>query len=268
MHPRWEPWLDELPFGRVLYDCIDDLAVHAPDPALRVRVARLEERLLARCDGALATAEVLLADLRRRRPELPLRLVRNGVDDVGFQRAAQGPRPADLPRGHPLVGFVGALYEWLDWELVRAVARACPEVDFAFVGPRAGEAAGEPAPGLANVRLLGPRPYADVPRYVAAFDACWVPFRVDRVGRAANPVKLYEYLALGKPACSTPVADLNSFEGLVSAAEGAEAMTQALRAALAEGAARATERRAFAARNGWSARAAEVLAFAGSLARV
>ncbi len=267
VNPAWEPWLDELPFAKVIYDCIDDLRVHAPGAARLQQLRAMEERLLMRCDGALVTAEVLGEGLLERRAALPLQLVRNGVDELRFQaRAEAGPSPPELDAARrPIVGFVGALYEWIDWSLIREVALALPAVDFLFVGPRAAATPAEPFGSLSNVRLLGPRPFADVPTYIAGFDACWVPFRVDEVGLAANPVKIYEYLALGKPVCSTQVADLESFEGLVRCAGSSAEMISALGAALEEGARRGEERRAFAARNSWSARAEEVLAFAAGL---
>jgi hypothetical protein len=258
--PFWAPWLAELPFGRVVYDCIDVLDVQVPRPRLAETYRRWEEELLARCDGAVVTAEVLGDDLRARRPGLPVATVRNGVDDAWFQlRAAQDPRPAELAGvDRPVVGFVGALYHWIDWALIDAVSAACPDLAFVFVGPH--DARGLPAAlaSRANVRFLGPRPYAHVPAYVQAFDASWVPFRTDAVGRAANPVKIYEYLALGKPVVSTAVADLAMFEGLVEHVDDVDQAVLALRAALAEGDARAGERRAFAARNSWRARVAEL----------
>lgn len=267
VNPAWEPWLCELPFAKVVYDCIDDLRVHVPDPVQRAVVFEMEERLLERCDGALVTAEILGDDLHARRPELPLRLVRNGVDDHRFQSyAAEHPTPAeltDVPR--PIVGFVGALYEWVDWSLIREVASAMPQVDFVFVGPRDASTSKDPCAGLANVHLLGQRAFEEVPAYIEGFDVCWVPFRVDEIGLAANPVKLYEYLALGKPVCSTQVADLDSFEDLVYRAGSSSEMIEALRGALEEGGEGGEARRAFAARNSWRARAAEVLEFAAGL---
>ena len=89
----------------------------------------------------------------------------------------------------------------------------------------------QPRAGQRNVRVLGPRPYAHVPAYVQAFDVCWVPFDQSQVSRAANPVKIYEYLALGKPVVSTPVADTETFGGLVHVGRSADEIAALLRAA-------------------------------------
>ena len=98
------------------------------------------------------------------------------------------PRPADVPTGQrPIIGFVGALYEWIDWKLIADVTRGLPECDFVFVGPHDGRSSTELLADAANVSFLGPRPYDRVPAYMKAFDACWVPFDQSRVSRAANP---------------------------------------------------------------------------------
>jgi glycosyltransferase involved in cell wall biosynthesis len=216
----------------------------------------------------VASAQVLADDLRARRAHLPVTTVRNGVEFDRFAASASAPRPHDLPPpARPLIGFVGALYDWIDWPLIAATARAMPEAEFVFVGPVDGRSDPREAQALPNVRLLGPRAYRDVPDYMAHFDVCWVPFRHDAIAAAANPVKLYEYLALGKPTVSTPVADLDTFDGLVHEARSREQMVERLRGALheREAAGAAARRVDFARRNSWDARAAQLAAFVDAL---
>ena len=96
-------------------------------------------------------------------------------------------RVEETARGRPIVGFVGALYEWVDWTLIAEVVRAVPDCDFVFVGPQHGRGSTGVLRGLDNAMLLGARPYDRVPGYLQAFDVCWVPFDQSRVSRAANP---------------------------------------------------------------------------------
>lgn len=265
--PVWTPWLDALPFRHVVYDCIDELAVQVPHRNAEALYRKWEQELVGRASGAVVTALRLGDALRARRGGLPIAVIRNGVDAARFQSlAAAAPRPADLPPADaPVVGFVGALYEWVDWELIRETAERLPEYRFVFVGPHDRRGAVGRIASLPNVRLLGPRPYERVPAYVNAFDACWVPFRQNEVGAAANPVKIYEYLALGKPVVTTPVADTDSFRGLVALARTADEMAACLRATgrVVHGAAAA--RAAFAQENSWAARAGEYVRFLRTL---
>ena len=265
--PVWSPWLEELPFAHVVYDCIDEVTVHIPRPDLTPLYQKWEYELIARAAGAVTTAETLSEGLRSRNARLPITVIRNGVDADHFERVARANgRPKDLPvSNRPIIGFVGALYNWIDWRLIADVARALPDYDFVFVGPHDGRGALNLLDGAQNVRFLGPRPYARVPAYMAAFDVAWVPFDQSRVSRAANPVKIYEYLAVGKPVVTTPVADTNLFGTLVRVGRTPEEIVECLRAALAERDVKIDERKEFARANSWNARAAEYLSFITSL---
>jgi glycosyltransferase involved in cell wall biosynthesis len=266
--PVWVPWLEELPFKRVVYDCIDDVAVHVPRSGLGALYEQWEQELVGRATGAVVTAEPLAEALRQRRTDLPIAMIRNGVDVERFERAARAfPRPEDLPAtGRPIVGFVGALYEWVDWKLITAAVRAMPECDFVFVGPHDGRSSAAALADARNATFLGARPYERVPAYVQAFDVGWVPFDQSRVSRAANPVKIYEYLALGKPVVSTPVADTASFEGLVRVGCGTDEIVAHLRAAVAEGDDQSARRVRFARANSWDVRASAYASFVAALA--
>lgn len=262
--PAWTPWLSALPFGKIIYDCIDDLTVHAPDPATLRLFQNWENELLTRCTGAVVTAETLRETIHTRRKDLPIEMIRNGADVDGFRRrAAASNRPTDLPSNNrPLIGFVGALYQWIDWALIETTARQLPQFDFVLIGP-----CDDPSKLITlrqqqNVHILGPRPYEQVAAYVNAFDVCWVPFAPGIITTAANPVKIYEYLSLGKPVVSTPVADVKSFEGLVRVGETAdEIVSHLLTACESAPPIDADARLAFARRNSWDERAAAYVRF-------
>ena len=267
--PMWLPWLDALPFGQIIYDCIDDLAVHAPDPRFHKLYKRWERELIDRCDGAVVTAEVLRDSIRSRCQDLPVTTIRNGVDVNRFRSLAlNAPRPRDLPaKDRLIIGFVGALYEneeWIDWDIIGEAARQLSDFEFVFLGPHTGglEIAG--INQFRNVTLLGRRPYDQVPAYINAYHVCWVPFRSNKIVSAANPVKIYEYLALGKPVVSTPFADPESFDKFVQVGRTSEEIVELLREAAGAAEQGSAERVAFARRNSWEARAAAYLDFLNS----
>lgn len=264
--PMWTPWLEELPFQTVLYDCIDDLAVHVPDARLRRHYTHWEGELIDRADGAITTAAVLADAIRARRPDLPIATIRNGVDWPRFNavykatemRGDRGPRP------RPIVGFVGALYEWIDWPLIRRAAAALPDFDFVLVGPHPADTP-DRIKDRPHVRLTGPAPYAEVPEILRGFDVCWVPFRAGDIAAAANPVKIYEYLAMGKPVVTTEVADTDVFEGLVRVGRDADQIIAHLREAATAPLEDRAARRAFARNNAWDRRADQIISFLASL---
>jgi glycosyltransferase involved in cell wall biosynthesis len=59
-----------------------------------------------------------------------------------------------------------------------------------------------------NIFLLGVKPYSLLPYYLSCMDVCLIPFTINKLTLAANPVKLYEYLAAGKPVVSTELPEV------------------------------------------------------------
>ena len=135
-------------------------------------------------------------------------LVTHGVDVDHFRRALEPTTeiPADLPRdGRPTVGFFGLIEDWVDVELIAQLAAARPGWSFVLIGKVATDVA--PLRALRNVRLLGRRSYQDLPGYCRGFDAAILPFRVNPLTTAANPLKLREYLAAGLPVVATAIPE-------------------------------------------------------------
>jgi glycosyltransferase involved in cell wall biosynthesis len=163
----------------------------------------------------------------------------HGVDFTEFASAAEnGVVPADvaaIPR--PRIGFVGGIdAHTFDPTLFRAIARACPDLHFVLVGACSltrgwcGDASGDALP---NVHLLGRRGYTDVPAYMSSCDVLIMPWNSSPWIKACNPVKLKEYLAVGRPVVSTPFDELEHYRGLVRRVRTAEEFAYAIRAALA-----------------------------------
>ena len=120
----------------------------------------------------------------------------------------------------PRIGFVGAISSYkLDFGLIRAVALRHPEWQFVFIGP---QSEGEPSTdlsklcGLTNVHWLGPKPYSQLPRFLAAFQCAWLPLQCNAYTRAMFPMKFFEYLFAGLPVVSTRIHALRSFESICS----------------------------------------------------
>jgi len=252
LHPR-----------RLIYDCLD--LFPSFEDGRRRRLLASTEDALAR---AAAAVVVTSRDLERRWLGRHPRVVRipNGVDlDVFAAAAAPPPCPpdiADLPR--PRLGYVGTVGRWLDLPLLQHVAEQRPRCGIALVGPL--ERGIAPPAGPANLRLLGERPYASLPAYLAAMDVLLIPFRVMDLTRAVNPIKLYEYCTTGKPIVATPIEEVAAEGGLCHLGEDPASFLAAVDAALSEAEqpipARIAARQALARASGWERR---VAAFASLL---
>ena len=214
----------------LIYHCVDEYSefTGVDAPAL----LRLEARLAGRADVVFVTAERLLKS--KRVFNRNTFLVRHGVDVDHFGRALDPETaiPPDLLSGPgPVVGFFGLVADWVDLELVAHLARRRPDWQVVLIGPVVTSVA--PLAGLANVRLLGRRPYAELPSYCKGFDAAILPFRINELTLAVNPLKLREYLAAGLPVVATPLPEVERYRGAVALASDRDAFLAAVEAAVA-----------------------------------
>jgi len=282
---RLRRWLGRHPGPRSLWLDEDLAAPVAGHLGERVRVydaadldwtftRRWNRRHLRRALAhAVRTADLVLLSSRALERELPLGGKRpvellNACDPSAFR--PDGPRAAGVERlARPVLGYVGAIdTRAFDAELVAAAARLRPAWSFVLAGPvRAG--ADRPLRQLPNVTLFGPVPYEELPALVRSFDVCLIPYRTDGVAAYVHPKKLFEYLALGKPVVTTPLAALAGLEAPHHTASTPEELVAAVEAALAEAASpdAVARRRASALRNSWQARGERLRALLDSLER-
>jgi GT2 family glycosyltransferase len=259
--PSWRPLAEAArrEWGwRIAYDCMDHHAGFAVDGGM---VGAEEEALVESSDLVVVTSRAL--DGRWHGRARRLLSLPNATDFVHFHQPA--PRPLELrdTRG-PIVGYYGAIAEWFDAELVAGAARARPEWSFVLVGGTVGADLG-PLRGLANVRLLGERPYASLPGYLHAFDVALIPFLRTPLTEATNPVKLYEYLSSGKPIVAVELPELEPFPGLFYPMRTAADLVRQVVAALVEPA-RLREARIAAARgHTWASRVDALSAAVGAM---
>jgi len=214
------------PVERVVYYCVDDFGAFAGfDPTL---VAELERRTIAASDVVITTSAKLYEQRRRLHPNT--HLVLHGVDYDHFAAAADLSPDAvpddirDLPR--PVLGYFGLISDYVDLELLAQAARRRTDWSFVLIGDvrlggRTLHSAARCADGqrsslrslqgLSNVHVLGGRPYEALPAYCRGFDVGLIPFRMNRLTRAVNPIKLREYLAAGLPVVSAPLPEVRRY---------------------------------------------------------
>lgn len=241
-------YLEALDSAAIGYLRLDDYArLPGVDPAL---IAEFEPMMFEHADLVVATAKGLL-------PPAPWtqkgRYLPQGVDWEHFAQVSL------TPPGEKVLGFFGLMAEWLDHELIAAVAAARPDWRLEFIGA---ERCVHPSlRDRPNVALLGPRPFAELPQAIEGWSAAWIPFEVSPLTDAVNPLKLREYLAAGLPTMSTPMPEAKAMTGdtdLFCAADP-QAVAAWLDRSLATDDAEARKRRRDSVMgDGWRSRAAEL----------
>ena len=230
--PMALPWARSLSPSVTVYDCMDELsAFRFAPPGLRA----LEEELLAQADVVFTGGASLFEAKRGRHPNV--HLFPSAVDSAHFGRARSvTPAPDQAAIRRPTIGWVGVIDERMDLDLVAGCADLRPDWSFVFIGPIVKIDPGT-FPRRPNVHVLGPRPYADLPAYVAGWDVAMMPFARNDATRFISPTKTLEYLAAGVPVVSTSIRDVvepYGRLGLVRIADTARPFTHAIEASLAE----------------------------------
>ena len=248
----------------LLYHVVDEYSAYegVSDPEL---VRRREAGILERADLVLTTAPALWESKRRYNPNT--HLVPNAVNYEAFAQAMQSDAPLpedvrDLRR--PLIGYVGAINQKLDLTLFVALAEAHPEWTLALIGPVRAPAEDRALQTLwrrENVRFLGTKPVEEVPYYIKALDVCLLPYRQNEWTRNISSLKLYEYLACGKPIVSSDVPAAREYPDLVGIAGDADGFVRQVSDALERDGERLAGRRIeVASQNTWQHRVAQISA--------
>lgn len=159
----------------------------------------------------------------------------HGVDFDLFASAQQDQwRPVDIANiPKPIIGYFGAIH-WhtVNIELVEKLADILPHVSFVLVGAAMSDCSR--LSGKKNIWLLGQKPYEQIPHYGKCFDVAIMPWQQNCWVEACNPIKLKEYLALGKPTVSTPFSELQNYKDVVYEARTPKEFAERIKQALAE----------------------------------
>lgn len=193
--------------AQIVYDIVDELSTFK-----EIHPHLLEfqhHQRLHKASLVLVTAKRLAEAFRDQRPDLIL--CPNGVD-VGFFAHPPGRLALEIEairlEGRPVVGYIGALAEWFNDELLEAIAQLRKDISFVVIGPELHMPIQKrPWRDLPNVHWLGARPYESLPSYLYGFDVVMIPFRLSPITHATSPLKLFEAMAAGKPVVLTPMEE-------------------------------------------------------------
>ena len=241
-----------------VYYCIDDYSA-LPDVD-KEQIRSLDRRLTEKASQVFVSALTLLDAKKGMNANLVYSP--HGVDVEHFGRAADPDLALAEPArglGHPVIGFFGLIEGWIDLDLLHFLAKSRPSWTFLLLGRVAVDVSA--LEKLGNVVFPGPQPYATLPSWAKAFDVAIYPGGQNEFVRNANPLKIREYLATGKPVVSVWSREVERFSSVVRIARTHEDFLREIDDALANDTAEAREERLRAvAKMSWDARVDEVMA--------
>lgn len=127
----------------------------------------------------------------------------------------------------PVIGFFGLVSEWIDLNLIAHCAKSLPDFTFLIIG--------KPSVDISifneckNIIFIGEIPFNELPLYASAFNLGIIPFVVNELTVACNPLKLLEYLSLTIPVVSTNLPEVQKFNKSVSVVSSYDEFVDAIK---------------------------------------
>lgn len=180
-----------------MYDAMDDFPAFYGGIS-RVAMNRHERAIAGRVSRILVSSTALMEKFAVHASRITL--VHNACKD-GLPKVKVSP----LRSIRPVIGYVGTLGGWFDWEIVLRLAYARPNCVFRLIGPLFSK------PLLAlppNVEIRPPLEHALALQAMRDFDVGLIPFKCNRLTASVDPIKYYEYRALGLPVISTVFGEM------------------------------------------------------------
>lgn len=184
------------PQQRCIFDAMDHMPGFLSGVSRRWMV-QAERALAEQADAIWASSHALAEHHSDHAGKV--RLVLNGLTPTSIERAQS-------QTSNPVFGYLGVIDRWFDWDLVMALATAHPSITIELIGP---VHVHPPRPLPSNVYCFPPVPQHQVYQAMARFNVALIPFVSNDVTAFVDPVKYYEYQALGLPVLSTRFGEMS-----------------------------------------------------------
>ena len=246
--------------GISVYDCTD--AFSFTDSKKQAYHDILRHNLIRDSSVSFFTSKLYLKDGKKYSGNY--HYVPNGVDITNFAREYY-PVPEELKNlRRPILGFVGTVDSRIDRHLIKEILNKMPDISLVFVGPIAEEVC--EFKEIDGVFFLGKKSFTEIPNYMNQFDVALIPY-IPKKAQVVYPVKLHEYLILGKPVVSTNINEIMQFSEVVYVASNTGEYIEKIGLALREKNEDKKKRRVQTAlRNTWSARLKKINEELGKIA--
>jgi glycosyltransferase involved in cell wall biosynthesis len=222
-----------------VYHVVDEYTAYGNlDPNRKEKFKIFERKMLSRADLVIVVSDKLYetkSAYNKHTYKVP-----NGVDYESYDRAlfSEEPQPADIAQvPRPIVGYSGLISGRMDLGLLEFAAIKHPEWSLVLIGAindRKCNSWIDRLRQLKNIHFLGLKGIKQVPHYIKAFDVCLLPYLINEETENLSALKLYDYMAAGKPIVSTDFPAAREFLRVVYIADSKEAFTRSIEEALLE----------------------------------
>ena len=219
---------------KILYEYIDDLSpLLVGTKELPINIKEKYNYMLKDTENVfvVVTADEIQEDVISKRGTEKLVFSCNGVDynhfnNVDINYNFEQKFLNIIHNNKPIIGYYGALASWFDYEMIKYLANAKPDYNIVLLGIKYDDSFDKSdLENYSNIFFLGPKDYSVLHNYASHFDVCTIPFLINNITQATSPLKLFEYMALGKPIVTTAMKECKKYESVMIANNKEEFVT-------------------------------------------
>lgn len=205
----------------MLYEYIDDLnPILAGTQELPKNVKDIHNYVISNQDVLVVTsADLLYEDMVKKRGNSNnIILSSNGVDIDHFSKFTNMKieKMEQLKQNYEMIiGYYGALASWIDYELIKKLANHYKNIAFVFIGIKYDNSLSlSKIEDIENIKFMGKVEYNILPEYAKYFDIAWIPFIINEITLATNPIKVFEYMALKKYIITSALPECKKYKSI------------------------------------------------------
>lgn len=243
----------------VCYDRTENFAYkHGYTTMFQDVVEKNDSKIIERADLIFVQTKEILKEISAVKKNVFL--IPNAVDISWFVNNKEKEKININNISHPILGYIGNSSARLDFELLKYILMRHPEWSLVMIGHLVPGVDGfSLVKDLKNIYFIGIKTYEELPLYLKEFDVSLIPHKIDKFTESQSPLKLFDYMAAGKPIVSTNIAGVKDYINIVKIGYTKEDFVSLLEEALANDSKEEIEKRqAIASQNTWEKRVEEV----------
>lgn len=237
-NPMFADLINDLDYKNFIFDTVDNWMYHE---SFKNQVKHLEnnyELITNKADIIFTVSKDLVDFYNQKGRQNKVYWIPNGVAFDLYQDPEIINKKNELDDiKKPIIGYLGTIQKRFDIQLIKFLAVNNPDYNFVFVGPvwkETQKQIDQELQGLDNLHFFGRKSYLQSPSYINKFDVAIIPHKLDDFLKTTDPMKMYEYLALGKPIVTTPGAGTDVFKDYLYVASNNEEFSKKIKIALLE----------------------------------
>ncbi len=246
-------WLKYFNNYKLIYDCSEQFSEFSNWDDIRQSIIEWDENLTKAADQVFVQTD----HLRNIKAQFNknITVIPNAVDENVFSFTAGD--VSDTLKGipRPILGYVGSINYRLDVDLIKNIATARPDWSIVLVGNNSLDAQTD---WPKNVYFTPGMAYKEMPGIIASFDVCLLPHLSNKLVDSESPIKLFDYMATGKPIVSQSLAGVRPYVEYVYLAENKDQFIDAVEKALKEDNATKMKRKEFGLTQTWDNRVNQI----------